>query len=64
METLDGIYQLRAANKEREFLNRLISDADAVRETLTNTHGNLKLLVASPSYCFYSVLNCFVLWPC
>lgn len=32
METLDGIYQLRAANKEREFLNRLISDADAVRE--------------------------------
>ncbi|EJL6425226.1 ABC transporter ATP-binding protein [Vibrio cholerae] len=32
VETLDGIYQLRAANKEREFLNRLISDADAVRE--------------------------------
>ncbi len=32
VETLDGIYQLRAANKDREFLNRLISDADAVRE--------------------------------
>ncbi|WP_162809266.1 ABC transporter ATP-binding protein [Vibrio cholerae] len=32
VETLDGIYQLRAANKEREFFNRLISDADAVRE--------------------------------
>ncbi|MCX9564596.1 ABC transporter ATP-binding protein, partial [Vibrio cholerae] len=32
VETLDGIYQLRAANKEREFLNRLIADADAVRE--------------------------------
>ncbi|CSA70375.1 Uncharacterised protein [Vibrio cholerae] len=27
---------------------------------LTNTHGNLKPLVASPSYCFYSVLSCFV----
>ncbi|MEI2563069.1 ABC transporter ATP-binding protein [Vibrio metoecus] len=32
VETLEGIYQLRAANKEREFLNRLIADADAVRE--------------------------------
>ncbi|ENM5741764.1 ABC transporter ATP-binding protein [Vibrio metoecus] len=32
VETLEGIYQLRAANKEREFLTRLIADADAVRE--------------------------------
>ncbi|EEX65610.1 ABC transporter ATP-binding protein [Vibrio metoecus] len=32
VETLEGIYQLRAANKDREFLNRLIADADAVRE--------------------------------
>ncbi|MGL4193640.1 MAG: ABC transporter ATP-binding protein, partial [Vibrio sp.] len=31
VETLDGIYQLRAANKEREFIRRLIADADAVR---------------------------------
>lgn len=31
VETLDGIYQLRAANKEREFIRRLIAHADAVR---------------------------------
>ncbi|MBY8060084.1 ABC transporter ATP-binding protein/permease [Vibrio fluvialis] len=31
VETLDGIYQLRAANKEREFLAQLISHADEVR---------------------------------
>lgn len=31
VETLDGIYQLRAANKEREFLQQLKSSADQVR---------------------------------
>lgn len=31
VETLDGIYQLRAANKEREFLAQLTANADAVR---------------------------------
>ncbi|EKO3489602.1 ABC transporter ATP-binding protein [Vibrio fluvialis] len=31
VETLDGIYQLRAANKEREFLAQLTSRADEVR---------------------------------
>ncbi|HGY9574022.1 TPA: ABC transporter ATP-binding protein [Vibrio fluvialis] len=31
VETLDGIYQLRAANKEREFLAQLTSHADEVR---------------------------------
>ncbi|MGR5070011.1 ABC transporter ATP-binding protein [Vibrio alfacsensis] len=31
VETLDGIYQLRAANKEREFLQQLKTSADQVR---------------------------------
>ena len=31
VETLDGIYQLRAANREREFLNQLKSSADDIR---------------------------------
>ncbi len=31
VETLDGIYQLRAANKEREFLQQLKNSADQVR---------------------------------
>jgi ATP-binding cassette subfamily C protein len=31
VETLDGIYQLRAANKEREFLQQLKLNADQVR---------------------------------
>ena len=31
VETLDGIYQLRAANREREFLQVLKQDADAIR---------------------------------
>ncbi|MCG9749040.1 ABC transporter ATP-binding protein/permease [Vibrio brasiliensis] len=31
VETLDGIYQLRAANREREFLNQLKSQADQIR---------------------------------
>ncbi|MGR2701419.1 ABC transporter ATP-binding protein [Vibrio campbellii] len=31
VETLDGIYQLRAANKEREFLQQLKGSADRVR---------------------------------
>ncbi|ELV8803330.1 ABC transporter ATP-binding protein [Vibrio vulnificus] len=31
VETLDGIYQLRAANKEREFLSELKQQADQVR---------------------------------
>ncbi|KNY42477.1 ABC transporter ATP-binding protein [Vibrio harveyi] len=31
VETLDGIYQLRAANKEREFLQQLKGSADQVR---------------------------------
>ncbi|WP_367986455.1 ABC transporter ATP-binding protein [Vibrio sp. NTOU-M3] len=31
VETLDGIYQLRAANKEREFLNQLNAHADQIR---------------------------------
>ncbi|CAE6900120.1 ATPase and permease components [Vibrio sp. B1FLJ16] len=31
VETLDGIYQLRAANKEREFLSQLKSSANQVR---------------------------------
>ncbi|WP_221071656.1 ABC transporter ATP-binding protein [Vibrio alfacsensis] len=31
VETLDGIYQLRAANKEREFLQQLKTNADQVR---------------------------------
>ncbi len=33
VETLDGIYQLRAANKEREFLTELKSQANDVRES-------------------------------
>ncbi|NAW96994.1 MULTISPECIES: ABC transporter ATP-binding protein [unclassified Vibrio] len=32
VETLDGIYQLRAANKEREFLNELKQQANQVRQ--------------------------------
>ena len=31
METLDGIYQLRAANKERDFLTELKKDANQIR---------------------------------
>ncbi|QUJ68839.1 ABC transporter ATP-binding protein [Photobacterium sp. GJ3] len=31
VETLDGIYQLRAANREKEFLNHLKSHADGIR---------------------------------
>ncbi|EEX92325.1 ATP-binding/permease protein [Vibrio orientalis CIP 102891 = ATCC 33934] len=31
VETLDGIYQLRAANREREFLNELKGQADQIR---------------------------------
>ena len=30
METLDGIYQLRAANKERDFLTELKKDANQI----------------------------------
>ncbi|MGY5538579.1 ABC transporter ATP-binding protein [Vibrio brasiliensis] len=32
VETLDGIYQLRAANREREFLNELKNHADHIRQ--------------------------------
>ncbi|MGY5614223.1 ABC transporter ATP-binding protein [Vibrio brasiliensis] len=32
VETLDGIYQLRAANREREFLNELKTHADHIRQ--------------------------------
>ncbi|MDA0147516.1 ABC transporter ATP-binding protein [Vibrio sp. LaRot3] len=32
VETLDGIYQLRAANREKEFLNQLKQQADQVRQ--------------------------------
>jgi ATP-binding cassette subfamily C protein len=31
VETLDGIYQLRAANREKEFLNQLKGHADSIR---------------------------------
>jgi ATP-binding cassette subfamily C protein len=31
VETLDGIYQLRAANREKEFLNQLKGDANQIR---------------------------------
>ncbi|MGF1687865.1 ABC transporter ATP-binding protein/permease [Photobacterium japonica] len=31
VETLDGIYQLRAANRERDFLNQLKDNADSIR---------------------------------
>lgn len=33
VETLDGLYQLRASNKEREFLARLKHDADDIRHS-------------------------------
>ncbi|WP_246616422.1 ABC transporter ATP-binding protein [Thaumasiovibrio subtropicus] len=32
VETLDGLYQLRAANREREYLHSLKQDAEAIRE--------------------------------
>ncbi len=32
VETLDGLYQLRAANREKHFLNRLKDDAQAIRQ--------------------------------
>ena len=32
VETLDGIYQLRAANREKEFLDQLKGDADQIRK--------------------------------
>ncbi|WP_237467873.1 ABC transporter ATP-binding protein [Vibrio stylophorae] len=31
VETLDGLYQLRAANRERDYLNQLIQDANQIR---------------------------------
>lgn len=31
VETLDGLYQLRAANREKEFLTQLKSSADEIR---------------------------------
>ncbi len=31
VETLDGIYQLRAANREQDYLNKLKGDAEAIR---------------------------------
>ncbi|WP_375753355.1 ABC transporter ATP-binding protein [Vibrio sp. HN007] len=32
VETLDGLYQLRASNREQEYLKRLKNDADAIRK--------------------------------
>lgn len=32
VETLDGLYQLRASNREREYLNRLKHDAESIRK--------------------------------
>ncbi|WCE30622.1 ABC transporter ATP-binding protein [Vibrio sp. SCSIO 43137] len=32
VETLDGLYQLRASNREREYLNRLKQDAESIRQ--------------------------------
>jgi ATP-binding cassette subfamily B protein/ATP-binding cassette subfamily C protein len=31
VETLDGLYQLRASNREQDYLRRLMQDADAIR---------------------------------
>lgn len=36
VETLDGIYQLRAANRDREYLQRLKNDADQIRSDSNN----------------------------
>ncbi|UGA55773.1 ABC transporter ATP-binding protein [Vibrio sp. VB16] len=36
VETLDGLYQLRASNREREYLERLMQDADGIRQDADN----------------------------
>lgn len=36
VETLDGLYQLRAANREKEYLKRLKHDSDAIRVDADN----------------------------
>ncbi len=36
VETLDGLYQLRASNREREYLNRLKQDAESIRKDADN----------------------------
>jgi len=36
VETLDGLYQLRASNRERDYLERLKQDAEAIRRDADN----------------------------
>lgn len=36
VETLDGLYQLRASNRERDYLNRLKQDAEAIKHDADN----------------------------
>lgn len=36
VETLDGLYQLRASNRERDYLQRLKSDAESIRHDADN----------------------------
>lgn len=36
VETLDGLYQLRAANREKEYLDRLKKDSDSIRSDADN----------------------------
>ncbi len=36
VETLDGLYQLRASNRERDYLQRLKQDAESIREDADN----------------------------
>ncbi|WP_413285911.1 ABC transporter ATP-binding protein [Vibrio sp. MA40-2] len=36
VETLDGLYQLRASNRDREYLQRLMQDADGIRQDADN----------------------------
>lgn len=36
VETLDGLYQLRASNRDREYLRRLTQDADDIRHDADN----------------------------
>lgn len=61
IETLDGIYQLRASNRERLFLEQLKNQANDIRHSADQFAWQSEAAGRLSFYYFYSVLNCFVL---
>ncbi|MCT7656732.1 hypothetical protein MBH78_23230 [Oceanimonas sp. NS1] len=62
METLDGIQEIRAANRERHYLLRVIDKARGVRDTAIEYHWKSEAAGKASFRCFYREWSCFAPW--